>query len=115
MGFYFSFKKTYHTLLYMISLIKRNITEIIYKINLNSTDCNYIDIIDLIKNTEDNYNTEINKLIQYIKYYFNKYIKYFDSYVFKSYDYDEILKVLETCILSIQSIEKLDNKIKYVV
>ena len=108
----------------MISLIKRYITEMIYKIKLNSTECNYIDIyiydkmydiIDLIKNTDDYYNTEVNKLIQYIKYYFNKYIKYFDSYNFKKYDYDEITKVLETCILSIQAIEKIDNKIKYLV
>ena len=108
----------------MISLIKRNIIEMMYKINLNSTDCNYIDIyiydkmhdvMDLIKETEDYYNTEVKNLIQYIKYYFNRYIKYFDSYNFKKYDYDEITKVLETCILSIQAIEKIDNKIKYLV
>ena len=55
---------------------------------------------------------EDKKLIQYIKYYFNKYIKYFDSYNFKIYNYDEIIKVLETCILSIQAIKKIDNKLK---
>ena len=99
----------------MISLNKQTISELIYKINFNNKEFNCIDIhiyhtmhhvFDMIEEIEEyNNNVEIKKILVYIKRHFNKYTRCFDSYNFKSYNYDEIIKVLED----------IDNKLNYVM
>ena len=103
----------------MINLLKKEISDLIYKIKCNDTKCKCIDyqicdvmysILDNIKqynedNEDNNTNKEIKKILSYIKNKVYKYIRYFDSDTFEHYNYDEIIKVLE----------EIDNKLNYVI
>ena len=101
----------------MINLLKKEISDLIYKIKCNDKNCKCIDyqiydvihnVFDIIKQyNEDNNNTnqDIKIILAYIKRQFYKYARFFDSYEFKHYNYDELIKVLE----------EIDNKLNYVI
>ena len=100
----------------MINLLKKEISDLIYKIKCNDKNCKCIDyqicdvmysILDNIKqyNEDNDTNKEIKKILSYIKNKVYKCIRYFDSDTFEHYNYDEIIKVLE----------EIDNKLNYVI
>ena len=101
----------------MINLLKKEISNLIYKIKSNDKDCNCIDyqiynvihnVFDIIEQyNEDNINTnqEIKIILAYIKRKFYKYARIFDSFEFKHYNYIELIKELQ----------EIDNKLNCVI